>query len=158
MPIPGFLQPNQIAELRRPVHVHWTLPDCHYSLPHIGYGLTILTNLGVGVISEYYVLAMEAGTGKMAHMHGHGTDPACSRWTLYLHGLRTCFSPFTGKSPYVYGIGRSPTDLTDTVLSPFQHRYSPFAYCFSPSWDHFDPVLKWSHDGLKRCADGLKRC
>ena len=65
---------------------------------------------------------------------------------------------YTGKSPYVYGIGRSPTDLTDTELSPFQHRYSPFAHRFSPSWDHFDPVLKWSHDGLKRCADGLKRC
>ena len=64
----------------------------------------------------------------------------------------------TRKSPYVYGIGRRPTDLTDTELLPFQHRNSPFAHRFSPSWDHFDPVLKWSHDGLKWCAEGLKRC
>ena len=44
----------------------------------------------------------------------------------------------TRKMSYVYGIGRSPTDLTDPEFSPLQQHFSPFTHCFSLLFDHFD--------------------
>ena len=60
-------------------------------------------------------------------MHGHRTDPACSRRTLYLHGLRTRFSPF-------------------------MYRFSPYWDHF----DNGNIASMCSQYGLKQYANGLK--
>ena len=43
----------------------------------------------ISMLVYYSSVCMQPRQGKMARMHGHRTDPACSRRMPYLHHLRT---------------------------------------------------------------------